>query len=360
MATSVRYLWQIIDTNGIPQLPSSLVPELERTLGQLYVQLSARAAAQQVTRTQKRERRDFIRTWNSALSYLKEQLEAVPQLPYRSLSYDEDSVVFTLTTPAPDDLPWPVNTPVAVFHPERSGQISFAGHVIGISGQTVEVSRDVGDSNQPVEPADQLPPSGILAVFQQEAVVSLDRQRSALDLVLNGTTANPRLPEVLRDLSQASFHPPDPHITFIQPDLGEDKQQAVRQALAAQDLFVLQGPPGTGKTTTLAEIILQILRKKPDARILVASQSNVAVNHILSRLAELQGDRPIEMVRIGRPEKIGHGAQVWTIDQRLSTWCAQASESAPIRYLISSKHKSKSNVRHTGYGSRPARLCVMI
>lgn len=187
----------------------------------------------------------------------------------------------------------------------------------------MEISREAGEINHPIEPVENLPRAGILTVFQQEAIVSLERQRTALDLIQSGGTVNPHLPEVLRDLSLAGFHDPDPHISFVQSDLGEDKQRAVRQALAAQDLFVLQGPPGTGKTTTLAEIILQILRKKPDARILVASQSNVAVNHLLSRIAELQADRPIEIVRVGRAEKIGHGAQTWTIDQRLSSWREQ-------------------------------------
>jgi serine/threonine protein kinase len=323
-ATSVRYLWQIIDTNGTKQLQPSLIPQLKQTLEQLHGRLSAHAAAQRAAKTRDRERRDFIKTWGSVLSYLKEQLDAVPQLLYDSLtSFDDESAVFSLKAPAPDDLPWPPNAPVVVYEPGKPTRPFFVGHVIMISGRTVEVSRDTGDINQPVEPVENLPREGILTVFQQEAAVSLERQRAALDLLQSGATVNPHLPEVLRDLSQATFHDPDPHITFIQSDLGEDKQRAVCQALAAQDLFVLQGPPGTGKTTTLAEIILQILRKKPDARILVASQSNVAVNHILSRIAEFQGDRPIEIVRVGRAEKIGHGAQTWTIDQRLSAWREQ-------------------------------------
>jgi serine/threonine protein kinase len=322
-AFSVRYLWQVIDAHGVDHLLPSLRSQLQLTLDQFREQLAAHTSARQAIKIRERERRDFIKIWGSVLSYLKSQLDAVPQLSYTSLSYDEETVVFTLIDPVPDDLPWPTNAPVVAFEPGRPSTISFVGHVIAISGRIVEVSRDPGDINQPVEPADHLPPVGLLTVFQQEAVVSLERQQSALDLLQSGATVNPRLPEVLRDLSQATFHDPDPHLTFIQPDLGEDKQQAVRQALAAQDLFVLQGPPGTGKTTTLAEIILQILRKKPDARILVASQSNVAVNHMLSRITELQENRAIEIVRIGRAEKIGHGAQTWTIDQRLSAWREQ-------------------------------------
>lgn len=321
LALSARYLWQVIDAGRLNQLPSS--PALVGTLDHLSVRLSEQVAQLAAARTQKRERKDFLRTWGSALSYLQEQLDAVGQLPYRSLSYDDEYVVFTLADPAPDDLPWPTNAPVVVLDPARPSNHSFVGHVISILGRTVEVSRDAGDMNHPLEAADQLPQVGALTIFQQEAAVSLERQQTALDLILAGATVNPRLPEVARDLSLATFHDPDPHFAFFQQHLGPDQQRAVRLALAAQDLFVLQGPPGTGKTTTLAEIILQIVRKQPDARILVASQSNVAVNHILSCLAEEQGERPIEIVRIGRAEKIGHGAQAWTIEQRLSAWREQ-------------------------------------
>lgn len=94
VATSVRYLWQVIDTDGANNVPRSLVPHLQQTLDHLQEQLSAHTAAQQATKRQERERRDFIRIWGSVLSYLKDQLDAIPQLSYASLSYDEESVVF--------------------------------------------------------------------------------------------------------------------------------------------------------------------------------------------------------------------------------------------------------------------------
>jgi DNA polymerase III delta prime subunit len=119
-------------------------------------------------------------------------------------------------------------------------------------------------------------------VYQQEESAALERQRAALNTLLSGGTVNPRLPDVLLNPVAAIFEAVDRTIEFYQADLAEDKKQAVRQALAAQDMFLLQGPPGTGKTTTLTEFILQILKVKPDARILVSSQSNVAVNHVLA------------------------------------------------------------------------------
>lgn len=58
----------------------------------------------------------------------------------------------------------------------------------------------------------------------------------------------------------------------------------IQKALACENLFFLQGPPGTGKTTAIVEIILQTLRSKPGARILITSETHVAVDNALDRL----------------------------------------------------------------------------
>lgn len=61
----------------------------------------------------------------------------------------------------------------------------------------------------------------------------------------------------------------------------------IAKALAAEDLFLLQGPPGTGKTTAIVEVVLQTLAHKPDARILITSETHVAVDNALDRLTAL-------------------------------------------------------------------------
>lgn len=61
----------------------------------------------------------------------------------------------------------------------------------------------------------------------------------------------------------------------------------VKKALACEDLFFLQGPPGTGKTTAIVEIVLQTLTHNPAARILITSETHVAVDNALDRLNKL-------------------------------------------------------------------------
>ncbi|KAJ5124084.1 uncharacterized protein N7515_007909 [Penicillium bovifimosum] len=87
-------------------------------------------------------------------------------------------------------------------------------------------------------------------------------------------------------------------VEFVDPSLNDSQKEAVRFALAAQDIALIHGPPGTGKTHTLIELILQmVLRKK---RVLVCGPSNVSVDNIVERLAPTK----VPVVRIGHPARL--------------------------------------------------------
>lgn len=75
-------------------------------------------------------------------------------------------------------------------------------------------------------------------------------------------------------------------------DPGDNAFEAIKSAMDTKDLYFLQGPPGTGKTTAIVEMILQTLKAKPNARILVASETHVAVDNAMDRLC-LIGDESI-------------------------------------------------------------------
>jgi len=229
--------------------------------------------------------------------------------------------MFTLDRPASDQLAWQDGAPIALELEDHSRKQVMIGHLVSISGKEVQIAWESKGFREDSELSSQQPPrSGVITLYQQEEWAVFERQRAALSLFMAGDTANPRLADVLQDLSKAEFAPVDDRLQFYQQDLADDKKNAVRQALATQDVFLLQGPPGTGKTTTLAEIILQILKVTPDARILVSSQSNVAVNHVISRVAELREGQRTEIVRIGRAEKIQQGAEEWTLEHRIENW----------------------------------------
>ncbi len=63
----------------------------------------------------------------------------------------------------------------------------------------------------------------------------------------------------------------------------------IKKAMAASNLFFLQGPPGTGKTTAIVEIVLQTLKEKPDARILISAETHIAVDNALDKIISILG-----------------------------------------------------------------------
>lgn len=81
-----------------------------------------------------------------------------------------------------------------------------------------------------------------------------------------------------------SIHPSKPIQSEYKPT--DPAFKLILKALAGEDLFFMQGPPGTGKTTAIVEIILQVLKSKPNARVLVCSETHVAVDNALDRLAK--------------------------------------------------------------------------
>jgi len=89
--------------------------------------------------------------------------------------------------------------------------------------------------------------------------------------------------------------------------LNEEQERAVRAALNAPDVFLIQGPPGTGKTTVIAEIINQAT--EDGKKVLLASQSNLAVDNALARLPHTPNVRPIR--RFARSAAVDPEAEVF-------------------------------------------------
>src|SRR5204863_3728677 len=110
-----------------------------------------------------------------------------------------DALLFTLAEAAPDNLPWPENVPLAVMDSDTPHRPSFVGHLQRIDGKTISVSKDAGDINRPLQPAEKLPLPGFIGIFQQEAKIALERPQDAVKMVRDGITVNPRLADVLLD-----------------------------------------------------------------------------------------------------------------------------------------------------------------
>ena len=124
------------------------------------------------------------------------------------------------------------------------------------------------------------------------AEIALNRQRKALKSIQYKENANPEISEIIFNPVIATSKN---NLWLTKDDckskeIDNSKLKSLEKALSADNIFLLQGPPGTGKTTFISELVYQILngndkyRGNPDAKILIASQSHVAVDHSLQKV----------------------------------------------------------------------------
>jgi DNA polymerase III delta prime subunit len=130
-----------------------------------------------------------------------------------------------------------------------------------------------------------------------EAVKKLDEKRIG-SREPNKKPVNPRLRDFLFDSSKAT---PTYELEGLDEDisrldeykelenrqllqLNQSQKLAVLKALYAKDLCLLQGPPGTGKTTVIAELIWQHILNDSTKRLLLTSETNLAVDNALEKL----------------------------------------------------------------------------
>ena len=143
---------------------------------------------------------------------------------------------------------------------------------------------------------------GFLALSSIGEFVLIRRFHQAIENLEKDECSSPNLAMWLFDISRARL-PCEEKIKIDKwlndkIEKNENQKEAVKKMLMAPDLCLVQGPPGTGKTTVIAEAIYQFVRL--GYRVLVASQSNDAVDNALERLAE---SPEIRAVRLGQKSK---------------------------------------------------------
>lgn len=148
--------------------------------------------------------------------------------------------------------------------------------------------------------------NGFLALSAVGEFVLINRFLQAINQLERDECYSPNLAMWLFDVTRARLPEDEPDIVIDKwlnkkIEKNENQKLAVYKMLAAPDLCLIQGPPGTGKTTVIAEAIYQFVRD--GNRVLVASQSNDAVDNALERLVDTPEIRAIRLGQKGRRRK---------------------------------------------------------
>lgn len=148
--------------------------------------------------------------------------------------------------------------------------------------------------------------NGFLALSAIGEFVLINRFQQAIRQLETDECYSPNLAMWLFNVARARI--PSDEVTisvdkWLNPHIAKNENQkiAVYKMLAAPDLCLVQGPPGTGKTTVIAEAIYQFVRN--GYRVLVASQSNDAVDNALERLADTPEIRAIRLGQKGKRKR---------------------------------------------------------
>jgi serine/threonine protein kinase len=196
--------------------------------------------------------------------------------------------------------------------------------------ETIRENKCVLVSTRPHFDFDRLPAAGTLDIDWQQTRVALDRQARAIDKFKANEIPSARLQALIIGTEtgpdEESFAPVE---KFFDQSLDEAKRIIVSRFVAGADLLVTHGPPGTGKTKVIVELILQALKANPEARILLASQTHVALDNALERLLSAQKD--ISCVRIGSGSKEADARVASTsLDQRSEALKEHVAQSAQL------------------------------
>ncbi|MDI7185449.1 AAA domain-containing protein [Leptospira santarosai] len=97
----------------------------------------------------------------------------------------------------------------------------------------------------------------------------------------------------------------------INPSLNDSQKNAVLHCVLSEDVSIVHGPPGTGKTTTLTEIVNQLVEE--GRKVLVSAPTHSACDLLVESISA----KGISVLRLGHPARIGEAVLNSTLDYKL-------------------------------------------
>ncbi|HPT01402.1 MAG TPA: AAA domain-containing protein [Bacteroidales bacterium] len=155
----------------------------------------------------------------------------------------------------------------------------------------------------------------------------IHRLRNSLDRIKSGENLqNPNLKDFIFDSGKAKkiddidYHTNSQSETYVEIEnhllnkqVNDSQKHAIIKTLLAEDLVIIQGPPGTGKSTAIAEIMWQHIRKNANERILLTSETNLAVDNAIDRIVN-KNHNLVKPIRFGDEDKLEIEGRQFSLD----------------------------------------------
>ena len=246
------------------------------------------------------------KTWdlyNKKLRELEEQAEMESEREVRSVLLENN--VFFITADALSGLYEPQTDLYALF--DEKERYSLIGKIETVNRQDGQLTVICEDHELLKNYAEKR--IGKLLKIRRIDVGSLTRlrrQEEAMKRLFQNEAANPNIRQILID--GLSF--PEKNRQECEKEIEREsfvgmfgsnlkQKEAFIGAIDAPDLYLIQGPPGTGKTTIITEIVRHVIQNA--GKVLVSSETNIAVDNVLARIQYAHGVVP---VRLGRAERM--------------------------------------------------------
>ncbi len=276
-----------------------------------------------------RHQKDIIGKWKDILKLERKKIDQEKSaLPYYNLKINERdvSLEIDINTDKAYELNYTSDDMLQLTTRKNIHHYIDVGHMREcVDGHmTIDLIPQVDYSN--------IASSGEISVSMRSAEVALERQNKALKNIQYKENANPKISEII-------FHPSiatsKGNLILTENDckskeIDDSKLKSLEKALSSDDIFLLQGPPGTGKTAFISELVYQILngnnkyKGNCDAKILISSQSHVAVDHALDKIKKLIPE--IKMIRVGILDKLAESSREYTLDIFCKEWTQKVIE----------------------------------
>lgn len=173
----------------------------------------------------------------------------------------------------------------------------------------------------------------------EETVFKLDDDKSKLPndnakVFLFDSSKAKKIENIDYLLDKTSAEWQDFENNLFSKSLNESQRQAIFKSLYADELALIQGPPGTGKSTAIAEIIWQHIRKEPKQKILLTSETNLAVDNAIDRLKNGQNNI-VKPIRFGNTDNLESEGYFYSLEAIENWQKSNSNESNTVSHWVS-------------------------